>query len=291
MPAGSISLFSPSKINLFLKVLGRRSDGYHELSSLFQTIDLGDFLDFQIYHKDVLTCSDSSIPLDGTNLILKATELFRRKTGLKVGLKIHLNKNIPVQAGLGGGSSNAATTLWAFNVLVGAIATEADLREWSVEIGSDVPFFFSSGTAHCTGRGECIHSLPAPPPLSCVIVKPNIGLSTPEVYKRLALSPQIHIKPGESTFDPAAFVSLSQNYGNDLERPAFEIRPELGKIKSNLLRGGFDVVLMTGSGSAFFCLGEGELPALPGCSIFSRRFLNRTVLNWYTPTLLENMQQ
>ena len=277
-----MKVFSPAKINLFLKVLRKRSDGYHELSSLFQTINLCDTLDFELYGKgtDILTCSDSSLPTDNSNLVLKATQLFRRKTGINLGLKIHLDKKIPSQAGLGGGSGNAATTLWAFNQLVGNIATEEELQAWSAEIGSDIPFFFSQGTAHCTGRGECVHNLSDLPEEPCVIVKPLIGTSTPHIYKQLGMSPQ-----SDSTFHPSfTFHSdflHSNQYFNDLEKPAFEVIPELENLKKRLLQCGFKTVLMTGSGSAFFCLGQGKVPKLPYISIFSARFLNRKPLKWY----------
>src|SRR5262249_13981075 len=107
-----LTLLSPAKINLFLRILGKRPDGYHELASLFQAIDLADTIHFSLSDADHLTCTDPAIPVDRSNLIWKSVNLFRRKTGLNFHLKIHLEKKIPHQAGLGGGSSNAATTLW-----------------------------------------------------------------------------------------------------------------------------------------------------------------------------------
>ncbi len=114
-----MKLFSPAKLNLFLRVLSKRKDGYHEIASLFQAIDFGDILTFALSDKDKLTSSDPSIPHDRSNLIFQAADQFRRQTGLHFGLEVDLEKKIPTQSGLGGGSSNAATTLWALNELHG----------------------------------------------------------------------------------------------------------------------------------------------------------------------------
>jgi len=281
-----LRVFSPAKINLFLKISGKRMDGYHELSSLLQTINLGDTIDFEPSsqdQQDILTCSDPLLALDGTNLVIKAAQLFRRKTGVKLGLKIHLNKKIPVQAGLGGGSGNAATTLWAFNQIAGNIASEKELQNWSGEIGSDIPFFFSQGTAHCSGRGELVQSLPDMSEEPCLIVKPQIGVSTPEAYKKLGLSSQTHL-PSNPNFDLSSFFSHRRRFFNDLEKPVFEKSPQLKNLKEVLLECGFKTVLMAGSGSAFFCLGNGVMPLLTNVFIFSSRFLNRKSLKWYENT-------
>src|ERR1700733_15970617 len=112
-----LTLLSPAKLNLFLRIVRRRPDGYHDLASLFQTVSLADTLHFSLSERDQLTCTDPALLTDHTNLVLKAVDLFRKKTGLSFGLKIHLEKHIPYQSGLGGGSSNAATTLWALNQL------------------------------------------------------------------------------------------------------------------------------------------------------------------------------
>lgn len=158
-------LFSPAKINLFFRVLKKRDDGYHEIASLYQAIDLGDTLNITLNECDELSCSDPSLQTDESNLVLKAAALFRKKTALALYIKVHLHKQIPIQAGLGGGSSNAATTLWALNKLANCPASFQDLALWSCELGSDVAFFFSKGAAYCTGRGELFSSLDnfAPP--------------------------------------------------------------------------------------------------------------------------------
>lgn len=274
-----LRLFSPAKINLFLRIVSKRSDGFHNLSSVFQTINLGDTITIQLHDQDELTCTDSSLPTDSSNLILKAIQLFRRKTNLKQGFKIHLDKRIPIQSGLGGGSSNAATTLWACNQLTQANVSLNALKEWSAEIGSDISFFFSQGTAYCTSRGELVHHLPALTSRSLWIVKPQGGLSTPEVYRRLNFSTPVSEKVVQRDLD--AFLSGSLPYFNDLEKPAFEMRPELFQLKTSLLNNGFDTVLMTGSGSSFFCLGKGKIPKGSDLTLFQVSYVNRSLLNWY----------
>lgn len=273
-------LFSPAKINLFLRIVSKRPDGYHNLSSLFQTISLGDILTVELHDRDLLTCTDPSLPTDASNLILKATRLFRSKSGLQNHFKIHLDKQIPMQAGLGGGSSNAATILWACNALTGGFLSIDSLKEWSVEIGSDVPFFFSEGTAYCTGRGENVLPLCSLKSSPLCIVKPQLGLSTPEVFRRLNFEASVSEQIIKS--DLAAFLLGNLPYFNDLEKPAFEIRPELYQLKTELLKKGFEIVLMSGSGSAFFCLGHGQILPTPELFIYHAKYINRHPSSWYS---------
>lgn len=274
-----LRLYSPAKVNLFLRIVKRRPDGYHELASLFQTIDLCDTLSFSFNSSDTLTCTDAAIPTDHNNLVWKAANLFRRKTGHAFGIKIHLEKNIPAQSGLGGGSSNAATTLWALNELRGRPATLAQLIEWSGEIGSDITFFLSNGSAYCTGRGEIMKFLDPLPPKTLYIIKPEEGLSTPSVYKNLCLDKLIPQDPLQTLH---SFQTGAPHYYNDLEQPAFTMMPSLAILKQRLLEAGFETVLMSGSGSSFFCLGKGVLPPLPGFFVTKASFINRSDHDWYS---------
>lgn len=277
-----LTLISPAKINLFLHVVGRRNDGYHDLASLFQAINLCDVIHFVLSDQNELTCTDPAIPTDGSNLILKAANLFCQKTGLEFGVRIHLEKNIPYQAGLGGGSSNAATTLWALNELCGHPASVDQLAHWSSEIGSDIPFFFSEGSAYCSGRGERVRALPALSNHSQKlfwIVKPKAGLSTPQVFHRLNLA---QVRPCDPELCLAGCLNDASFYFNDLEEPAFSVLPDLADLKAFLLDSGFSPVVMTGSGSAFFCFGPTPPPAIPDVQVFSVTFLNRTVGAWYS---------
>lgn len=280
-----LRLFSPAKINLFLRVVAKRLDGYHHLSSVFQTVTLGDNLMMEMHESghDKLTCTDPQIPINNSNLVLKAVELFRRKTGIRQFFNIHLIKRIPMQAGLGGGSGNAATALWGCNQLANTRISSEILQEWGMEIGSDVPFFFSTGSAYCTGRGENVRTLSDLSPSSLYIIKPSEGLSTPEIFRRLNFQEALSKNIWEKDLDH--FLSGSLSCFNDLEQPAFEMRPELRHLKQELMKNGFDSVLMTGSGSAFFCLGKGKIPEIPYTKVFSADFMNRTHLDWYQEPL------
>lgn len=261
-----LSLFSPAKLNLFLRVIGKRDDGYHELVSLFQAISLGDTLHFSLAQKDSFQITGPvSLPMGNSNLVIKALNLFRSKIKKDFSVSITLDKKVPIQAGLGGGSSNAATTLWALNELLDFPVSTHDLMEWSKELGSDVTFFLSGGTAFCTGRGEVIYPLP---PLAevpfCTVVKPNFGLPTPDVFKAFNINDRkIH----------------NSYYYNDLESAAFLLRPALAQIKEDLLNAGFTSVVMSGSGTSFFCFGEGVIPS--SLQSFPVHFVHRNPATWY----------
>lgn len=271
-------LFSPAKLNLFFRVVKKRGDGYHDIASIFQTISLGDYLNIELSEKDSLTCTDSAIPIDNTNLVLRALDLFRCKTGLDIHVSIHLDKKVPIQAGLGGGSSNAATLLWGVNELASRPATVQELMQWSSEIGSDCPFFFSQGTAYCTGRGENVSPLPSFPQSAVWLAKPSYGLSTPLVYQNCNLSLFPKRDPDDILVD---FLEGKPDYFNDLEIPAFQLAPELGLIKQKLLALKFDKVSMTGSGTAFFCFGNVASPQINGLQFYPASFINRDAKIWY----------
>lgn len=273
-----LQLRSPAKINLFLKIVNRRPDGYHNLASLFQAINLVDNLHFQFADYSQFVCDDPRLPIDGSNLIIKAMELFRHKTGWNRPLKISLEKRIPYEAGLGGGSGNAATTLWAMNQLSGQIATEQQLMAWAGELGSDPAFFLSQGTAYCTGRGELLQAMPPLKSPQIWIVKPHRGLSTPAVYKRLDVS-KLPVNHPEETLK--GFYSGDARYYNDLEIPALELAPDLILLRQQLEKQGYQAVVLCGSGSAFFCIGGSEPQAMEAVRVFPAQFLNRSQGTWY----------
>lgn len=252
-----ITFKSPAKVNLFLRVLRRRQDHYHDLASLFQAIDLVDLIHIEKHHEDIFVCSDLNLPLDSKNLVIKARDLFRKKTGLRFSVKIHLDKKIPAQAGLGGGSSNAATTLFALKYLSGLSIPYNELAEWSSEIGSDIPFFFSKGSAYCEGRGEIVRDVELPVPPSLTVCKPAVGLSTPQVFRTLDLQNLSKVEP-EALLE--RFLAGDMRMINDLEAPAFYLHPPLKYFKEDLVRHGFEKCVMSGSGSAFVCMGDGEVP-------------------------------
>ena len=241
-----------------------------------QAISLGDVLFFKESSHNHFSCSDPTLPLDDSNGVHQACALFRKQTGYQKSITIHLQKKIPVEGGFGGGSGNIATTLWALNQLSGEQIPEGTLASWAAELSSDAPFFFSSGTAYATGRGEKIESLPSLKKEVFFLAKPERGLCTPLVYKQCC--------PNRSLEDPrqllAEALAGSIQGVNDLEGAAFFLYPELKKIKTHLIDLGFTKVCMTGSGSGFYCLGEVENPALPGLQFWKTHSLSRGE-GWY----------
>lgn len=216
---------------------------------------------------DTLACSDATIPTDGRNLVIKALDLFRARTGASTRFRVTLDKRVPHGAGLGGGSGNAATALWAANELCGRPATDAQLLEWAGAIGSDISVFFSSGAAYCTGRGEIVEDVAPPLPLDTplLLVKPPVGLSTPQIFKALDLDRRSTADPRDLMARMAAARRLSDELTvNDLEQPAFDTLPELAALQRRLAAEGagdgaaFDSVFMTGSGSTIVCAGGSD---------------------------------
>lgn len=269
-----MKLYSPAKLNLFFRVLKKRDDGFHEIASLVQAISLCDTMHFEQAKKDSLTCTDPSIPTDQRNFIHKARELFREKTGYLSPFSIHVEKKIPTEGGFGGGSGNIATTLYAMNLLSRLAIDLKTLTRWAGEISSDAPFFFSKGTAYTTGRGEILEEIAPFPSTSLVLAKPHgEGLSTPLVYRQCT--------PNAHPISPRKMIA-KQYWGiNDLEVPAFALRPDLRAFKTSLQELGFDAVGMTGSGSGFFCFGDVKDPSLPNATFWKGSFLSRAEGEWY----------
>lgn len=276
----SLCLFSPAKINLFLQIKGRRPDGFHELSSLFQTLSLGDTIDIETTNGKGLSvsCSDSTLPTDGRNLAFRAVERFWEHTGISTGIKLHLSKRIPMEAGLGGGSSNAATVLWGLNELFGRPLKLEELVDLGADLGSDVPFFFSRGSALCEGRGERLTYLSSLPPQDLLLVKPQFGLSTARVYQEFRPEDRQDLDTKEAL---RHFAEGNWQCWNDLEPAAFRLNPELATFKHFLSECSSGPVMMSGSGTAFFCVGQKEMEIPENCLGIPTGFLNRGVGEWY----------
>lgn len=273
-------LLSPAKLNLFFRVLGKRFDGFHEIASMIGVINLFDEIEIDFASQDALHCSDSTIPTGGDNLVWKAVSKFRSETGLSAPISIKLNKRIPVEAGLGGGSSNAATTLWGLNQLLGAPLSEGDLIKLSWQIGSDVALFFSSGTAFCRGRGERISNRPSISIPNLFVAKPtHLCLSTPKVYGLCRPTPSSEDRLNELV---DGYSSGDFQFFNDLETAALTLQPELNSIKQSLFSLGFKDVVMTGSGTAFFCIGEPNHLKLNGIDFFQVKLLERKEMGWWS---------
>ncbi|OGS18377.1 MAG: 4-(cytidine 5'-diphospho)-2-C-methyl-D-erythritol kinase [Elusimicrobia bacterium RIFOXYA2_FULL_50_26] len=183
-----MKFLAPAKINIYLEITGRRPDGYHTLETIFQTVSLYDTLAFEPKKSALtLTCDDKDLPCDETNLALRAAVLLRDKNGVKAGAEIHLQKRIPMGAGLGGGSSDAAAVLKGLRKLWGLDVTDTALSELAVQLGADVPFFLKGGTVLGTGIGECLELVKNVLPASYLLVYPGFGVPTADVYRKLKL--------------------------------------------------------------------------------------------------------
>ncbi len=250
-----------AKINLSLKVLRRRPDGYHELRTVYQTISLADRIDVEFTPSRRTSISlNSDIDIPG-NLILRAAEASLDLARAAGRVDFRLRKRIPMGAGLGGGSSDAAAVLLALPVLAGACIPLEDLMRAAAGIGSDVPFFLLGGTAVGVGRGEELYPLPDTPPAHVLLVAPDIAVSTAEAYR--SLGRELTFEPPQNMINSfqsyawsacgAAFPGGSQAAGeNDFEPVVFARHPELALLKKKLTRLGARPARMTGSGSALY---------------------------------------
>ncbi len=264
----SLVVRTSAKLNLFLDVLGKRPDGYHELETLMVSIGLFDTLRFECNASGRFGLSLNSaspgltpamrslLPLDERNLILKAASLLRDHTGCKLGATIQLAKSIPLQAGLGGGSSDAAATLVGLNRLWNLGLTSEELHPLAAQLGSDVNFFLDSvPLAVCRGRGEQITPEHLPRPLHFVVVKPPGGLSTRDVFQALkpdrATRSSAAIRQVIQTGDP---IQIGAQLHNSLEVPAGELSDEVAGVLAALARVTSVGRMMTGSGSSCFAL-------------------------------------
>jgi len=263
-----ISVRCPAKLNLFLEVLRKRPDGYHDLDTVMQAVDLFDDLLIEPHEGPELSlvCSEPSLPTDGRNLVLRAALALRERTGHRGGAGLALTKRIPMQAGLGGGSSDAAGALAGLNRAWGLGLSTDELRQVAATLGSDVAFFLYGGTARCTGRGDIVEPLPAPAVFHYVLACPSVGVSTADAYARL--SPLL-TSPRASASMMAGMVTQGSVEGtgrclfNRFEEAVFDARPELLDLKERLVHTpGVVGASLTGSGSAVFALCR---PGEQGC--------------------------
>lgn len=249
-----ISCKAPCKVNVSLRVLGKRPDGFHEVDTVMVPLELGDVLEFSPAGSLEMSCDAPGVPLDESNLVMKAGRLMERELGRPMRWHVHLVKNVPHGAGLGGGSSDAACVLCTLNELEHGGLSPERLAELAGEIGSDVGFFIYGAACRCTGRGEKVEPLPEwrewQPRV--VLLKPSFGVSTPDAYRRWAGSRELPGIPyGEQRVDGHVLV-------NDLERPVFEKHLFLAEMKRWLLeRPGVRGAMMSGSGSTMFAVVEG----------------------------------
>ena len=245
-----LTLQAPAKLNLSLRILNKRADGFHEIDTLMVKLSgLADVIEFHEADHFSLSCDDPSIPCDERNLVIKAKILYESIVCVDKKIKIILRKNIPHGAGLGGGSSDAAATLLGLNQLSGTKINDEQLIEMAASLGSDIPFFMNAGAARCSGRGEIIHSIPAGPALPVLLLKPSFSVETPDAYRRWERS--IEIKSVNYKAQELEGLLLA----NDLERPVFEKHRFLAEVKQWLLsRDETAAALMSGSGSTVFAI-------------------------------------
>lgn len=253
---------APAKINLTLDVLYKRPDNYHEVEMIMTTVDLSDRIGLESREDGIIEIfsADRFVPNDQRNFAFQAAQLLKDTYGIKEGVSISIEKEIPIAAGLAGGSSDAAATLKGLNELWNLGLTIDELAELGSKIGSDVPFCVYGGTALATGRGEKIKEIPAPPACWVVLAKPKIGVSTAEVYGGLKVDEIEHPNTQKmiEAIETGDYELLCQSVGNVLESVTFKLHPEVVMIKEQMKRFGVDAVLMSGSGPTVFGLVENE---------------------------------
>lgn len=259
MPSVSVPAFA--KINLDLRVLGTRQDGYHDLRTIFQSLALFDKVTVSTRRGPLaITCDDADVPTDRRNLVWKAASILHRigagKPGEPSGIAIDLRKRIPAQAGLGGGSADAAVTLLALNKLWKLKLDLTTLSRIGARLGADVPFFLVGGTALGLGRGDDIYPLADLPAVHVVILRPGFGVSTADAYTWFdSESRRVRREPPPRP-TPPGWPAWASTIRNDLEPPVIKHHPAIGRIRQSLLDAGAAVAFMSGSGSAVFGLFE-----------------------------------
>lgn len=272
-----VSLFSPAKLNLFLAVTGRRPDGFHDLVSVVAPLDFGDTLEARGRDQGkgsqfTLECDHPEVPVDGSNLVLKAAEAFVAATGWKGGVDFKLTKRIPPGAGLGGGSSNAVAALRALNQLTGGRLEETQLAAVAATLGSDCALFLANTPVVMRGRGERIESLPATAAARLhgrrvLLFKPAFGISTPWAYQRMITQGTDYLPADQAEEQLAAWVRgnapAEELHGNNMEPAVFEKYPALPVLREKLFHESGVHVRMSGSGSACYALLSDDQVAAP----------------------------
>jgi len=250
-----MKILSPAKINLFLQVTGKRPDGYHELFSLMCCVTLYDTIFLQFGPEKIeIESSHPQIPLDETNLAYKSADLFFKNLGIKEGVKITIEKNIPIAAGLGGGSSNAASVLRGLNRHYDFPFSQARLMAFGSCLGADVPFLLSQKPALASGIGEKLEPYREPLPYRVIVVDPGFGISTAEVYQKLNLRLTKCKKKITKPSLKKTGYNVALHLCNDLEAVTISKYPEIKSVKEQLVKHGALGALMSGSGPTVFGL-------------------------------------
>lgn len=252
-----IELQSPAKINLILQILNKRTDGFHSIYSVMQTVSLYDSISLKLRMRGVtLECDDPSLKCDETNLIIRAVKAFQLNSGINFGIRMYLSKRIPVGGGMGGGSSNAGTILGFLNRHFACPLNNDELLRVAASLGSDVPFFLVKGTAIAEGRGERIRSVPSINALQILLINPGFPVPTAAIYKGLNLSLTTHrdalnIRPA-SWVDPTWTRFILENITNDLEPTVIQAYPVINEALAFMKRNGAVKAAVSGSGGTVF---------------------------------------
>lgn len=259
---GKIKIAAPAKINLFLEVLGKRPDGYHEIETVMQQVSLCDYIYMENHNKDIkFTCSNPELPVGEDNLVLKAVRLFQKESKISRGVNIHLEKRIPIGAGLGGGSSDAVATLFGLNKVWQVGYDQKKLMSFAEKLGSDTAFFVSGNTAICRGRGEVVTPYPLTVKYNYIIIYPRLEVSTATVYKNFKIVLTKNLKDVNfflQSLSSGSPEKLGASLHNRLEEVVFQLYPGIEKIKKTLAMFDFCGILLSGSGSALYGLCKGE---------------------------------
>lgn len=268
-PIHGIHISAPAKVNVILKVRNQREDGYHNLWSLMHTVALVDELRFQVRPHSTqiqLRCDNPTVPTDSTNLVVRAAALMLERSAKSVGLAIELRKGIPIGAGLGGGSSDAAATLIALNHLLKLEWTIQEMTPLAMSLGSDVPFFLSAPCAVVEGRGEQVTPFHVKGQRWVLLIKPEFSIETKWAYGQLVHHRTTYLRDqGEGTVLPPTALrweELIPHVENDFEEALEPIFPVLHDIKSQLVSLGAEVALLSGSGSTVFAIFQHQEEAL-----------------------------
>ncbi len=263
-----------AKLNIALKITGTRPDGYHDLDMVFLEVGLADEVSFRKRAEGIrLSCSDPELPVDERNLAYRAAKRMAEAFGIKEGVEIHIDKKIPAQAGLGGGSSDAACVMTAMRDLFVPETEDAVLEKLAEPLGADVPFFIRGGCQRAKGKGEILSDAGRFVPCSILIVKPEASVSTPWAYHAYdgqgRSGAPVDVDSVEKAIRTGDLSMLCEVMGNDLEEPVMQSFPAIRRLREEILSNGADGARMTGSGSAVFGLFSDEKKAAAAADALS----------------------
>ena len=281
----TMKINAPAKINISLDVLRRRDDGYHDVKMIMQSISLFDIIDVETNSSGEIkiTSNKDNIPLDERNIAYKAVRLFLNEAKENCGVNIHIEKHIPVAAGLAGGSTNAAAVLIALNEIFDKRYTEDKLMDMGAKLGADVPFCIMQGTALSEGIGEKLSKLPAPNIKNILLVKPPIDVSTKWVYENLDLKNSVHpdIDKAVEIIKSGNVSVLSNVMGNILESVTVKKHPVIAEIKTEMKDLGATMSMMSGSGPSVFGFFENEANVKKAYDFFKNKYDEVFLINSY----------